>query len=140
MYNPQFPHTLRVIREGLDEHGDPITDENGDPVAAVVTLTAVVMVDNQPTFDADGKFITEEVDSIPFGYRQSSMNTMRAGDVIVSDYKISCPIFLTPLNPGDILEIRLGRHRLKAKILEPRPYAKKEDAATMYEIIEDVVI
>ncbi len=105
MYNPQFPHTLRVIREGLDEHGDPITDENGDPVAAVVTLTAVVMVDNQPTFDADGKFITEEVDSIPFGYRQSSMNTMRAGDVIVSDYKISCPIFLTPLNPGDILEL-----------------------------------
>ena len=86
MYNPQFPHTLRVVRDGLDEHGDPITDENGDPVQGYVTLTAVV-------------------ESIPFGYRQSSMNTMREGDVIVSDYKISCPIFLTPLNPGDVLEL-----------------------------------
>ncbi|MGM9736958.1 MAG: hypothetical protein ACI3ZT_00930 [Candidatus Cryptobacteroides sp.] len=105
MYNPRFPHTLRVVREGLDEHGNPITDENGDPISSYVSLTAVVMVDNQPTFDSKGNFITEEVDSIPFGYRQSSMNTMRAGDVIVSDYKISCPIFLTPLNPGDILEL-----------------------------------
>ena len=105
MYNPQFPHSLRVVRNCIDEHGDPITDDEGNPIAGYVTLTAVVMVDSQPTFDADGNFITEDVDCIPFGYRQSSLNTMRAGDVIVSDYKISCPIFLTPLNPGDILEL-----------------------------------
>ncbi len=59
------------------------------------------------------------------------------GDVMLNG-KVAKP--MSEVNPGDILEIRLGRHRLKAKILEPRPYAKKEDAATMYEIIEDVVI
>ena len=105
MYNPQFPHKFRVVRAGLDEHGDPILNENGDPTEVTVTLTAVVMVDRQPTFDADGNFVTEEVSEMAFGYRQNSMNTMREGDVIVSDYKISCPIFLTPLNPGDVLEL-----------------------------------
>lgn len=105
MYNPQFPFTMRVLRSGVDAHGDPIVDDEGNPTEVAVKLTAVVMYDNQPTFDADGNFITEEVDSINFGYRQSSMNTMRQGDVIVSDYKISCPMFLTPLNPGDILEL-----------------------------------
>jgi hypothetical protein len=105
MYNPQFPFTMRVLRSGVDAHGDPIVDDEGNPTEVAVKLTAVVMYDNQPTFDADGNFITEEVDSIAFGYRQSSMNTMRQGDVIVSDYKISCPMFLTPLNPGDTLEL-----------------------------------
>ncbi len=105
MYNPQFPFTMRVLRGGVDAHGDPIVDDEGNPTEVAVKLAAVVMYDNQPTFDADGNFITEEVDSINFGYRQSSMNTMRQGDVIVSDYKISCPMFLTPLNPGDILEL-----------------------------------
>lgn len=105
MYNPQFPFSLRVLRSGVDAHGDPITDDEGNPTEEVVKLTAVVMADHQPTFDAEGNFITEEVESIAFGYRQSSMNTMRAGDVIVSDYKISCPLFLTPLNPGDVLEL-----------------------------------
>lgn len=105
MYNPQFPHRLKVLRSGLDAHGEPITDDEGNPVEAAVTLIAVVMRDNQPTFDGDGNFVTEEVESIAFGYRQSSLNTMRQGDVIVSDYKISCPMFLTPLNPGDVLEL-----------------------------------
>ena len=96
---------MRVLRSGVDAHGDPIVDDEGNPTEVAVKLTAVVMYDNQPTFGADGNFITEEVDSINFGYRQSSMNTMRQGDVIVSDYKISCPMFLTPLNPGDTLEL-----------------------------------
>ncbi len=59
------------------------------------------------------------------------------GDVSLNG-KVAKP--MSEVKPGDILEIRLGRHRLKAKILEPRPYAKKEDAGKMYEIIEDVVV
>lgn len=105
MYNPQFPHSLKVLRSGLDAHGEPIVDDEGNPVEVAVKLTVVVMCDGQPTFDEDGKFVTEEVESIAFGYRQSSLNTRQTGDVIVSDYKISCPMFLTPLNPGDILEL-----------------------------------
>ena len=58
------------------------------------------------------------------------------GDVLLNG-KVAKP--MSEVNPGDILEVHLGRHRLKAKILEPRPYAKKEDAAEMYEIIEDVM-
>ncbi len=105
MYNPQFPHRLKVLRGSLDAHGDPVTDDDGNPVVEAVTLTAVVMRDNQPTIDGEGNFVTEKVCCIAFGYRQSSLNTMRQGDVIVSDYKISCPLFLTPLNPGDVLEL-----------------------------------
>lgn len=105
MYNPQYPHTLRVLRSGLDLNGEPIVDDEGNPVEQVVSLKKVVMNGHQPTFDANGKFVTEDVDSIRFGYRQSSMNTRAAGKVIVSDYKISCQMFITPLNPGDIIEI-----------------------------------
>jgi hypothetical protein len=105
MYNPQFPHTFRLVSKGVDSHGDIITDDEGNPVEGYAPITAVVMSDRQPTFDADGNFVTEEVESMPFGYRQSSMNTMRSGDVIVSDYKLSCPLFLTELPPGTVLEL-----------------------------------
>ncbi len=105
MFNPQFPHTFRLVCKDVDDNGDVITDDEGNLVTRYKPITAVVMADRQPTFDADGNFVTEEVDSMPFGYRQSSMNTMRSGDVIVSDYKLSCPMFLTELSYGDILEL-----------------------------------
>ena len=40
---------------------------------------------------------------------------------------------------GDLLKLKLGRHTLTVKVLSLREHAKKEDAAAMYEILEDIV-
>ena len=42
--------------------------------------------------------------------------------------------------PGDELLLCLGRHRVKVRIKEIRTYSNKENAADMYELIEDVVV
>ena len=41
--------------------------------------------------------------------------------------------------PGDELLLCLGRHKVKVRIKEIRTYSNKENAAEMYELIEDVV-
>lgn len=38
---------------------------------------------------------------------------------------------------GDVLEIRLGAHTLKVKVLAVDEYARKNDAAGMYEILSE---
>ena len=43
------------------------------------------------------------------------------------------------VNAGDTLELHLGLHHLTIKILEVRPFASKEQAAGLYEILSDVV-
>ncbi len=40
---------------------------------------------------------------------------------------------------GDTLVLILGRHKITAKILASKPYAKKDEAKEMYEIISDEV-
>lgn len=40
---------------------------------------------------------------------------------------------------GDTLILILGRHKITAKILASKPYAKKDEAKEMYEIISDEV-
>ncbi len=37
---------------------------------------------------------------------------------------------------GDIIEISFGTHSVKAEILDVSEYARKEEAASMYKIIE----
>lgn len=39
----------------------------------------------------------------------------------------------------DILEINLGRHYLKVKVLDIKEYAKKEDSTKLYEILKDEI-
>ena len=106
MFNPRFPHTLRVWRSRKDNHGDPMTDVDGDPIYDIVTLKAVVMVDYRPTVLSDGSFDTELTEWISFGYRTQGKNTRETVDVNVSDYKLATPMFLTPLEPGDRVEIK----------------------------------
>ena len=45
----------------------------------------------------------------------------------------------TELVQGDELQLRLGRHTLRVKVLSLLPHASKDSAATMYEIIEDKI-
>lgn len=103
MYNPRFPFTFKAFRARLDENGDPGVDDRGNPVYEPVLLEACVMSDWEPVRNPDGFFLTEWVSEMPFGYRTSSENTRAAGDVQESDYQLACPMFLTPLDPGDIL-------------------------------------
>ena len=42
-----------------------------------------------------------------------------------------------PVKEGDVLEITLGERVLKAKVLSVTEYAKKEEAAALYQIIEE---
>jgi hypothetical protein len=62
-------------------------------------------LDGEPVVVSNGKFDTELVDCIEFGYRTGGKNTSTATDVEVADYKIATPLFVTPLESGDRLEI-----------------------------------
>lgn len=105
MFNPRFPHTLRVWRARLNDFGEPMFDDKGEAILEIVQLNKVVMVDYQPTMGSDGGFETDLVDSIEFGYRTQGKNTKDTVDVNVSDFKLATPMFVTPLLPGDLVEI-----------------------------------
>lgn len=106
MFNPRFPHTLRVWRARKNSYGEPMTDADGDPIYDIVSLKAVVMIDSLPVVRSDGSFDTELTEWIGFGYRTQGKNTRDTTDVIVSDFKLATPMFITPLEPGDRVEIK----------------------------------
>lgn len=99
MFNPRFPHTLRVLRVVG-------TDDEGNPLYETVSLDVVVMRGDLPVRYADGSFATGKVESLPFGYRTQSKNTSNTTDVEVADYKLSTPMFLTHLLSTDIVELK----------------------------------
>lgn len=105
MFNPRFPHQFRVWRSRVED-GIPVTDDNGDAVIEVVHLDAVAMLDSLPVVQSDGTFATEKVEWMSFGYRTQGKNTKDTTDVIVSDYKLATPMFLTHLRVGDRVEVR----------------------------------
>lgn len=125
MYNPRFPHILKVWRDSKDESGVPIVDDEGNPVRTLVTLQKVVSIDEysgDPMCDAYGHFVTEEVNEISFGYRNTQKNTRDTGDVQVSDYKIATPMFITPLYPGDELELTDYDRKYRGTVIRKMTY------------------
>ena len=106
MFNPRFPHMLRAWRARRNDYGEPETNDEGDPIYDIVSLSAVVMIDNMPVMYSDGGFETEDVEWIHFGYRTEGKNTKDTVDVMVSDFKLATPMFLTHLEPGDRVEIK----------------------------------
>lgn len=106
MYNPRWPHTLKAYAATLDGDGLPVFDENGDPVVTPVSFEKVVYDSRMnPTFHADGTFVTETVDELPWGYRTSTGGISDSGEVFHTDFKISCPMTITPLEEGMILHL-----------------------------------
>lgn len=105
MDNPRFPHTLKMVAYKTDGHGEPVTDDWGNPIETYVEIEKAVLKDGIPVKDGEGKFITETVDSLPFGYRTSTGNTKTSGDVVVCDYKLACPVFFTQMQAGTVLEL-----------------------------------
>lgn len=101
MYNPRWPHTLTAYRESLDADGLPVTDSEGDPVEVPVEFEVVRYGSNfNPIKKACGCFDTETVSELPWGYRTSTGGIRDSGDVFQADYKISCPMIMTPLEYG----------------------------------------
>lgn len=117
MYNPRFPFIFKAFRARLDENGDPVPDDGGRPVYEPLALEACVMSDNEPVRDPDGGFVTGWVSSMPCGYRTSSKSVRESGDVQEADYRLACPMFLTPLRPGDVLEIRDHTREYRAEVV-----------------------
>lgn len=68
--------------------------------------------------------------------RETAKDLCLDGDILING-KQAKPMSEVAL--GDLLSMRLGKHRISAKILRVLPYAKKEDAETMYEILEDKI-
>lgn len=118
MYNPRFPFTFKAFRARLDENGDPSPDEKGRPVYEPLALEACVMSDWEPVRDSEGNFVTEWVAEMSFGYRTSSESTRASGDVQESDYRLACPMFLTPLLPGDVLEVEDYTRVYRAEVVK----------------------
>lgn len=83
-----------------------MTSYDGNPIYDIVNLKAVVMVDNLPVVRSDGSFETEPAEWMSFGYRTQGKNTRETADVQVSDFKLATPMFLTPLEAGDRVEIK----------------------------------
>lgn len=105
MFNPRFPHTLRVWRARKDKYGEPMTNDEGNPIYDIVSLKKAIYLNDAPVMLSNGKFDTELVDVIEFGYRTSQKNTTTAGDVEVADFKVATPLFVTPLESGDRVEV-----------------------------------
>ena len=123
MYNPRFPHKLKVWRGSLDSLGNPVTDANGNPTYTLVPLSLVYTIDGEPQRDANGNLvIARTVNEIAFGYRTETRNTQIAGDVATSDFKLACPMFTTFLKFGDILEMTDYDRTYKCSVI------KKTDA------------
>lgn len=106
MFNPRFPHTLRVWRVCKNDSGEPVINDDGDPVYDIVTVQKVVVVDGKPVMLSDGRFETEETEWIDFGYRTQGKNTRDTTDVVISDYKLATAPLMTYLEPGDRVEIK----------------------------------
>jgi hypothetical protein len=105
MFNPRFPHKLRVWRSRKDEFGNAMTNEEGNEILDVVMLAKVVMIDHRPVTLADGSFDTEPTEWIEFGYRNEGKSTRDTLDVMISDYTLATPMFITHLGADDKVEI-----------------------------------
>jgi hypothetical protein len=106
MFNQRFPHTFRVWRVRKNYFGEPVTNDEGDPIYDIVRVQAAVVIDDKPVRLSNGSFDTELTEWVNFGYRTQGKNTRETVDVIVSDYKLACAPLMTYIEPGDRLEIK----------------------------------
>lgn len=118
MFNPRFPHVMHVLRAKTTPDGALVYGEGGSPVYERLELTLVEMRDSEPVLDADGGFVTYIADEVAFGYRTSSQNTSRVGDVVQADFKLACPMFLTELRPDDILVLKDYEREFRAAVVK----------------------
>ena len=122
MINPRFPHTRGMVVQNTDSFGNPVTDEEGNPIESDAEIVCAVMRDNIPLKDSDGNFLTEVKTSLKFGYRTSTGNSKTSGDVIVCDSKIACPMFFTPMPTGTVLELADYSRTYRVRVVKQTTY------------------
>lgn len=118
MFNPRFPHTMYVLRAKTTPDGGLAYGVDGQPAYERLQLTLVEMSDSEPVRDTDGNFVKYTADEVSFGYRTTSQNTSRAGDVVQADFKLACPMFLTELRPDDVLVLRDYEREFRAVVVK----------------------
>lgn len=118
MFNPRFPHTMYVLRAKTTPDGGLAYGVDGQPAYERLQLTLVEMSDSEPIRDTDGNFVKYTADEVSFGYRTSSQNTSRAGDVVQADFKLACPMFLTDLRPDDVLVLKDYEREFRAVVVK----------------------
>lgn len=106
MFNPRFPHKLRVWRVRKDDYGEPMTNDDGDPIYDIIRIQAAILIDEKPVINSDGTYETETIEWVDFGYRTQGKNTRETLDVVMSDYKLSTAPLMTYIQPGDRVEIK----------------------------------
>lgn len=112
-----------VEGESLDANGLPITDEEGNPVIEPMPLEVAVYDDAwNPRKKVDGSFQSVSMTEIPWGFRTSTGGMKTSGEVFVADYKISCPMLLTDLPAGTILEMTDSVKTFRAKVIKMTTY------------------
>ena len=109
---------MYVLRAKTTPDGGLAYGADGQPDYERLTLTLVEMSDSEPVRDGDGKFVKYTADEVPFGYRTSSQNTSRAGDVVQADFKLACPMFLTELKPDDVLVLKDYEREFRAVVVK----------------------
>ncbi|MFA6620548.1 MAG: RNA-binding S4 domain-containing protein, partial [Bacilli bacterium] len=68
--------------------------------------------------------------------RETAKELCDDGDVFVNGKLAKA---MSEVMVGDTLTLLLGRHKITAKVLSVREFARKEEATSMYEIVSDVV-
>lgn len=81
--NPRFPHHVKILREQLDEKGEPILDEDMNPILVVV-------------FESE------------CGDRSDGKDTYWGGEVVTADYKLSLPKHTFTAHRNDYVEFTNG--------------------------------
>jgi hypothetical protein len=123
MFNPRWPHTFVVFRDRLDSNGLPVTDEEGRPVEDHIHLRVVRYgADWNPQRGLDGEFAWDCQCKIPWGYRTSTGGMKDSGEVFQADFKISCPMLLTPLENGVRLRLTDYTHTFEAVVKKSTTY------------------
>ena len=123
MYNPRWPHTLSAYSEILDKNGIPETDEDGNAKTEIVMIEMVIYDSvGNPRFNVDRSFVTEFVTELPWGYRTATGGIRDSGDMFAADFKISCPMFLTHLEEGQLLKLTDYTHTFEGIVKKLTTY------------------
>ncbi|MCH3909407.1 MAG: RNA-binding S4 domain-containing protein [Bacilli bacterium] len=69
--------------------------------------------------------------------RETAKELCDDGDVIINGKKAKA---MSEILPNDTIIILLGRHKITAKVNFVKEFARKEEASTMYTILEDLII